>query len=541
MRSAFFSRSLAPVLTLLLVTVGASLAAGQSGDPLGHEDGAQLVTNDPRFWHTATALADGSVLVAGGMDGRYPLSSAELYDPVRRTFQPVGPMTTARGGHTATLLPDGRVLIAGGWSDKLIRTIEVYDPAVGTFTPVGRMGEARVTHAATLLPDGRVLLVGGSGKAGRPTAGAEVFDPATGQSRSVGSMRHRRMLPTLIGLEGGRVAVLAGLDRSGVQQRIEVYRPDRRRFGRGASIPEEAVGGAVARLSDGRILSLGSGKAALVGPSARRVELLEVEPRAAYDSTATPLDDGRVVVMSSDGGAPRVDIFDPVSRSLIDAGSLTLSRSGLTATRLTDGTILVVGGTACETVLDAAELWDPASMTVLAAGSEKDCDPSVKATPEPLPPLGRVTQGGRIEMPGSGFAITVPEDWTVELAEPDTDVFAAAPGTAWEALRATAPDRSMACSVAIGISPVSLRDAGGTGSAGDTVPRWHPTKRGVLMVPSPLVEEGETTHSSMAPRERLHREDPALDHDVMYSVHCVGDTAAVFEQVADSLEFLPAP
>jgi hypothetical protein len=73
--------------------------------------------------HTATLLPDGRVLIAGGFIGvdlaaktAKETQTAELFDPKTGKFSPGGMMTTARMDQTATLLADGRVLVAGGIS-----------------------------------------------------------------------------------------------------------------------------------------------------------------------------------------------------------------------------------------------------------------------------------------------------------------------------------------------------------------------------------------------------------------------------------------
>lgn len=83
-----------------------------------------FLTNSPlataRAEHTATLLPNGKVLVAGGNNRSGDLSSAELYDPARRTWAATGAMTTTRNSHTATLLANGEVLVAGGYPLSLL-------------------------------------------------------------------------------------------------------------------------------------------------------------------------------------------------------------------------------------------------------------------------------------------------------------------------------------------------------------------------------------------------------------------------------------
>lgn len=84
---------------------------------------------------TAVLLHDGRVLVLGGhLPGDGGNGSADLYDPTTNSFGPAGTMTSPRLGQSATVMADGRVLVAGGADDA---SAEVYTPPApgATITP----------------------------------------------------------------------------------------------------------------------------------------------------------------------------------------------------------------------------------------------------------------------------------------------------------------------------------------------------------------------------------------------------------------------
>lgn len=160
-----------------------------------------------RATHTATLLADGRVLLAGGYQGAV-WGTADVYDPIANTFTAVGDMSLIRWGHTATLLPDGKVLMAGGrngleTTGVVLATAELFDPVANTFSVVSvPMISPREWHTASLLADGKVLIVGGDRDETVPggnltyLSSAEIYDPVSGLFTATASMASTRVFAT---------------------------------------------------------------------------------------------------------------------------------------------------------------------------------------------------------------------------------------------------------------------------------------------------------------------------------------------------------
>jgi len=115
--------------------------------------------NRARSDFTATLLTDDRVLVTGGKshrnDNHRALDEIEIFDPATRVFtlDPNRRLRAKRYRHTATALADGRVLIVGGGNDTepALGSAELYDPATGLCNYTGGMASARVEHTATPL------------------------------------------------------------------------------------------------------------------------------------------------------------------------------------------------------------------------------------------------------------------------------------------------------------------------------------------------------------------------------------------------------
>ena len=152
---------------------------------------AKGMLTTPRTGHTMTTLADGRVLLTGGVYkfGNFQLDSAELFDPATQTFAATGTMNAARYSATAARLLDGRVLVAGGATAPNITTAQadLYDPNSGKFTATGPLLAARYDAAMLRLSTGNVLIAGGFDNVSF-LDDAELYDAGKGSWTSLGAM-----------------------------------------------------------------------------------------------------------------------------------------------------------------------------------------------------------------------------------------------------------------------------------------------------------------------------------------------------------------
>lgn len=293
-----------------------------------------------RVWLAVGALVAGvlalvvAALVIGGVFGE-DSTPAEESGPVVGSWSETPSLSSVRGSTHALSLPDGRVLVAGGGvGSAVLAATEIFDAESAEWSTTGEMNQARRGHEAVVLDDGRVLVAGGLAE-GELLASTEVFDPEEGAWEDVGAMTQPRLGHTLTPLPDGRVLAAGGTGRTGTAS------------DGGQTVRPEA---------SAEVFDPESGEWASAG------EMLS----ARFEATATPLDDGRVLIVGGrgqEGGdvgpLSSAELYDPSTESFSRTGTMNDERSNHAATALADGRVLVSGGDGGDTSIASAELYRP--------------------------------------------------------------------------------------------------------------------------------------------------------------------------------------
>lgn len=273
---------------------------------------------------------------------------------------------------------------------------------VGSWSSQPGLSGIRGTATVVRLADGKVLAAGG-GVSSIPLATAELFDPASKAWSATGSLLQARRGAAAVVLRDGRVLVAGGVAGPRLLSSAELYDPATGRWTATGAMSIPRLGGTLTLLPDGDVLAAGgttsggrqgTGGGQTISPTAS-AEIyrtttgtwVRTRPMASsrFEATATSLTDGRVLIVGGLGGAgtpgaggiqyrplPTAEIYDPAVGAFTATADMIAARAEQVALRLNDGSVLVAGGLGGPTgdvSLSSAERFDPNTGKWEAAGS----------------------------------------------------------------------------------------------------------------------------------------------------------------------------
>jgi len=363
------------IVALALTASTFSFAAGGAWSSTGTMISA-------RDGQTATMLAHGKILAAGGTNNGVALTSAELYNPAAGTWASTGSMNTARSHARAILLPAGSVLVIGGCVNDCLssttRGAELYNPNTGTFTATGSMLQARSDFGVALLANGQVLVAGGCiafdvNGCTSVTNKTEIYNPGAGTWKASAPLRAARYAVMATTLASGKVLVAGGSTAAlDALSSSEIYDPTAKTWTLGAKMVQPRGDYASITLATRKILFAGGennsgvsiNNAELYDPTTGKFTATGNMTATRVEHTAVLLANGKVLVSGGNnqtvnGATPlaSTELYDPATGKWSATGSMSNARAGHTSTLLHNGKVVNAGGSDAVNELDSAELY----------------------------------------------------------------------------------------------------------------------------------------------------------------------------------------
>ncbi|HVE85663.1 MAG TPA: kelch repeat-containing protein, partial [Myxococcales bacterium] len=325
---------------------GEALELATSTQPLTYR-----VANLPagREQHASVLLSDGRVLVVGGNLSVQGSATATtlIYDAAANAWTSGPTMTTAYWIVAAVKLGNGQVLAVGD-SQTAVNLIDV---AAGTSVATGSLPEALGYPALALLASGDVLVVGAR-YSGTPSMQAYRYSPSSGTWSAAATPPSSLYFdaPGAVRLADGRVLVTSATTGA-------IYDPVANSWSSTAAPPTSRNRHQLVLLPDGRAAAVGDWQC---GTSSERTIDLYTPPSNSWTTISTSaahnggaavmLGDNRTLLVAGGYGCPgpsntsTVELYDTQFGSWGSSEWMSDGRSYLTATRLSDGRVVLAGG-----------------------------------------------------------------------------------------------------------------------------------------------------------------------------------------------------
>jgi len=285
------------------------------------------------------------------------------------------PTNEGHDAPSATTLADGRILVAGGVHFTVTPNAEIFDPATDIWTSVAPMNVARHRHASVLLPSGEVMVLGGMGANGAPTASVEIYSPSDDTWTEIAPLSGPRSRITASVLADGSIFVAGGTptndgSATGITERLFTLAGD---WMPGPTLNRPRAAHTATSLPDGRVVYVGG--YLLFGSDVAEIEILSLDGTTVTLGPSMPIprhghlsmfdaSSNSVLVLTgfaSPGGAVgSIVSYSVTNNSWATLGQLNSPKNGACAARLPGERIIVAGGYGLAGGrTDTAEVFEP--------------------------------------------------------------------------------------------------------------------------------------------------------------------------------------